>query len=59
MNKIMQSAKAVAALVGAIAVSLVAVVGSDSQAAQIVAIVIAVCTGIATYVVPNTPTEDV
>ena len=54
MTKILESANAIAALVGAIAASLVAVIGEGSQAAQIVAIVIAVCTGIATYAVPNT-----
>ena len=57
MNKILQSAKAVASLVGAVAASLVAGLNPDSESAHIIAIVIAVCTGIATWVVPNAEAE--
>lgn len=57
MNKILQSAKAVASLVGAVAASLVAVLNPGSESAHVIAIVIAVCTGIATWVVPNAEAE--
>lgn len=53
MTKVLESAKAIAALIGSIATTLLAVVGPDDPWARVLTIVLAVATPIATYVIPN------
>ncbi len=47
------AAKSAVALIGAVATALLGIYGPDSDAGQVLVVVIAVATAIATYVVPN------
>lgn len=53
MNTVLATAKAWAALIGGIVVAILGTVPPHTQAWTILTVVAAVCTGVATYVVPN------
>lgn len=57
MQKILQSAKAVAALVGAVVTALLATQAPGSTAFTVLTIVSAAATALATYQVPNADAE--
>lgn len=57
MKKILESAKAVASLVGAIATALLATQAPDSQTFTVLTIVATVATAVVTWVVPNAEAE--
>jgi hypothetical protein len=46
-------AKAIAAIVGAIAVAVIQVVGADTTAGQVATVIVAVLTALGVYAVPN------
>lgn len=48
-----EAAKAYVALVGAIATALLGIYGPDTQVGQILTVVVAIATAIATFAVPN------
>ena len=50
-----EAAKAYVALVGAIATALLGIYGPDTQVGQVLTVVVAIATAIATFAVPNRP----
>lgn len=59
MNKILESAKAIASLVGAIVTALLGTQAPGSTTFTVLTIIAAVATAVATYRVPNaTPAGD-
>lgn len=51
--KILNYAKAVAALVGSVATALTGLCAADSTVGRVLVVVLAVATAVATYAVPN------
>ena len=55
IDKFLASAKAYAALIGAVLTAVAGTLGADTTPGKVVAIVLAVCTALATYAIPNKP----
>lgn len=55
MDRIKESAKAVAALVGSVATALLAVYASDTPVGKVLTVVAIVATAVGTWAVPNQP----
>ena len=58
MNHILVNAKAYAALVGSVCTALLGIFAADSRLGQILTVVVAVCTAVATWSVPNAPKAE-
>lgn len=50
---VLRSAKAYAALIGAVATALLSVYGPDTEVGHWLTVAVAVCTAVGTYAVPN------
>jgi CBS-domain-containing membrane protein len=58
MDRIKESAKAVAALVGSVATALLAVYASDTPVGKVLTVVAIVATAVGTWAVPNQPAAN-